>query len=265
MNCVICGTVKNCGKDIQKVYNNMLEIGKLFNEYKIIFCYDHSKDNSLFLLNNFVKSNPNVILHINRDIPFKERTFNLAKARNTYIKIIQERFANYQYMVVMDCDEVSSSPIKLNILQKHLLNSQAGDILSFNKNFYYDSWALSIQPYFINCHLFGSVGSQKSLQYVNQLLKKTHPDHYVRCLSAFNGFAIYKINKVLNCHYNGSIKNISLLPKPLVKKNIRLFNGIKNKMFVDCEHKFFHFMAVLKNKAKCRISPDILFDSAWKG
>jgi len=265
MKCVICGTVKNCGKDIQKVYNNMVSIGSLFNEYKIIFSYDHSKDNSLQLLNLFVKKNPNVIVHVNTDPLFKDRTFNLAKARNAYLKIIQEKFRDYQYMFVMDCDEVSSSPIKINILKKHLNNSNAWDMLSFNKNYYYDSWALSIFPYFINCHFFGGIGSHKYLQHINQLLKKTNPNQYVKCLSAFNGFAIYKINKILNCHYNGSVKNISLLPKPLVKNNIRLFNGIKNRMYVDCEHKYFHFMAILKNKAKCRISPEILFDSTWKG
>ena len=82
-------------------------------------------------------------------------------------------------------------------------------------------------------------------------------------MSAFNGFAIYKIPKIVNCFYNGTTKNITLLPKHLVKRNIRLCNGIKNRMNVDCEHKFFHFLAVLRNKAKCRITPDILFDSAW--
>ena len=37
-------------------------------------------------------------------------------------------------------------------------------------------------------------------------------------------------------------------------------NKIKPKLIiVDCEHKIFHYEAVLKNKARLKISPNILF------
>lgn len=263
MKAVICGAIKNCGKDVQNVYNNMLTIASLFVEYKIIFSYDHSHDNTLSLLRNFKEKNPNVIIHVNNDKTFKDRTHNLAKARNAYVKIIRDNYSHYDYMFVIDCDEVSSSPVKLDILKKHLNKSNAWDILSFNKRIYYDSWALSIAPYFINCHLFGGKGSRIYSQYVSNLLKRTPPNQYLRCLSAFNGFAIYKIKKILNCSYNGTNKNISMLPRFFVRRNIYLLKGISTPIGVDCEHKHFHFAAVLKNKAKCRITPDIIFESKW--
>jgi len=57
MNCCICGTVKNCGPYLNKVLNNMVKIGSIFDEYQIIIYYDHSTDNTLEIIKNFQKNN----------------------------------------------------------------------------------------------------------------------------------------------------------------------------------------------------------------
>ena len=43
MNCCICGTVKNVGPYLDKIFSNIEKIGALFENYVIIFYYDHSK------------------------------------------------------------------------------------------------------------------------------------------------------------------------------------------------------------------------------
>ena len=48
--CCICGTVKNCGKYLEKVLENMETIGAIFSSFKIIISYDVSIDNSLEIL-----------------------------------------------------------------------------------------------------------------------------------------------------------------------------------------------------------------------
>ena len=48
--CCICGTVKNCAPFLEKVFNNIETIGKLFDDYKIIIAYDNSVDDSLAIL-----------------------------------------------------------------------------------------------------------------------------------------------------------------------------------------------------------------------
>jgi hypothetical protein len=40
MNCLICGTVRNIGGYIDRVYVNMLLVSELFNDYEIILYYD---------------------------------------------------------------------------------------------------------------------------------------------------------------------------------------------------------------------------------
>ena len=53
MNCCICGPVKNCGKYLDKVLNNIEKIGALFDEYDIIIYYDKSCDNTLDKLKKY--------------------------------------------------------------------------------------------------------------------------------------------------------------------------------------------------------------------
>jgi hypothetical protein len=258
-SCCICGTVKNCGKYLLKVFENIKNIGSLFNEYQVVLCVDYSTDDTFKILDDIKKKHSNVIIHINRDKLFKDRTNNLTKARNKYLNIIRNKFMNYDYFIVMDCDNVCEKMTNINILKKHLENSDKWDGLTFNKKPYYDAWALSINPYFINCHWF--VDWDKYSKYVTSLLKNCNQDEYISCLSAFNGFAIYKLSYFIHSYYNdNTLENLKCIPKHLIKQNMNLMNNkIKKFNKLDCEHKIFHYNAILKHQAKLMISPNILF------
>ena len=57
MNCCIRGTVKNVGPYLDKIFSNIEQLGALFENYVIIFYYDHSTDNTLqkmFILFKFL-------------------------------------------------------------------------------------------------------------------------------------------------------------------------------------------------------------------
>ena len=49
-SCCICGIVKDCAPYLERVLNNMEQIGSIFNKYVIILCYDKSGDNTLKIL-----------------------------------------------------------------------------------------------------------------------------------------------------------------------------------------------------------------------
>lgn len=260
MSCVICGTVRNCAKYLKNIFINMTKIGSLFEKYHIIICYDKSYDNSLSLINEFSKNNSNVIVHINTDVLFKERTENLSKARNTYLDIIRNKFIDYQYFIVMDCDDVCASPVQLNTLKYHLSHSDKWDGLTFNKKYYYDAWALSINPFYVNCHWFYNYNIY--IKYITNLLRSCTSTNYVSCLSSFNGFAIYKTSYFINGIYSDkTLDNLKYIPKNKINFNLSIMNKYlkHNLIIVDCEHKVFHYEAVLKKKARLKISPNILF------
>jgi hypothetical protein len=149
------------------------------------------------------------------------------------------------------------------------LYDDSWDSLSFNKKEYYDIWALSIRPYMFSFMHYKDggkvVGDMKN--YVENLLASLPPNTLLKCASAFNGFAIYKTRKFLNCKYDGSPR-LDLIPSSFLARNAKANNShiVLNKTFgeansinEDCEHRAFHLDAIRKNNARIRISPDILF------
>jgi glycosyltransferase involved in cell wall biosynthesis len=257
--CCICGTVKNCGPYLEKVFKNMEIIGKLFQEFKIIISYDQSSDNSLDILLKYQSKNPdNFILHIEKEPLLEYRTHNIARARNKCLDIIRSKFSNYDYFIMMDCDDVCSEPILLENLLYYLIVNTEWDSLSFNRKTYYDTWALSKYPFvFSNMHFRNPDILKK---YIENIIQKTPPKTLIPCLSAFNGFAIYRTNKFITYYYDPKPR-LDLIPKHLLENNIKVAGPIylKGKAgIVDCEHRSFHLMAI-NDGARIRIAPEIIF------
>lgn len=258
--CCICGTIKNCEPYLQKVFKNIETIGQIFEDYKIIIAYDKSNDNSLSFLNNYKINNPEkMILHINTDMVSNFRVYNITKARNKCLETIRKQFSDYEYFIMIDCDDVCSKPIKLELLLYYLTINPEWDALTFNTKPYYDLWALSKYPYSFSCMHFANWKSWGT--FIEQIIANTPPKTLISCLSAFNGFGIYRTNKFINCYYDGKPR-LDLLPKHLLEANEKIAGPIYlqgKAALVDCEHRSFHLMAINNNNARIRIAPEILF------
>lgn len=256
--CCICGTVKNCGPFLNKVFKNMETIGNIFNDYRIIIAYDKSNDNSLNILKKYQETNNKFILHIEDKLPTPYRTHNIARARNKCLDIIRQNFNDYEYFIMIDCDDVCSKPVNLQHLLYYLTSNTEWDSLSFNKKPYYDTWALSKIPYvFSNMHFQNPEYYGK---FIEQIIQNTPKGTLIPCISAFNGFAIYRTNKFINYYYDPKPR-LDLIPKHLIEKNIQLCGPmyLKGKAgLVDCEHRSFHLMAINAG-ARIRIAPEIIF------
>lgn len=264
MKCVFCGTVKNCALHLEKVFKNIEQLGALFDSYKIVVYCDKSKDNSHELLNAYGKINPQLMFYFNPTPVSRYRTHRLAHARNECIKMVYTKFPDYPYFIMMDFDDVCSEPVKVDVLKKYLHqdHEDTWDALSFNKNPYYDIWALSIHPYPFS---FQHLQKNTSLQ-MKDRLSELMKHGLVSCMSAFNGFAIYRTSKFVNCWYDGTLR-LDLLPanytKAVLHQIENTFNfgrlGTERSVLEDCEHRSFHIMAINKNGARIRIAPEILF------
>lgn len=256
--CCICGLVKNCAPYLEQVFTNIQIIASQFNEYKIIFAYDESSDNSLSILRNFADNNPNIIIHIETEKPSFYRVYNIARARNHCLQIIRKYFSHYDYFIMIDCDDVCSGQMDISILNYYMTHNIEWDALSFARMPYYDTWALSKYPYvFSNMHF---ANYNNVVNFIENIIKNTLNGTLIPCLSAFNGFAIYRTNKFIKYFYDYRPR-LDLLPIHLIKNQLRIcgpmyFKG-KAKM-IDCEHRSFHLMAV-NDGARIRIAPEILF------
>lgn len=256
--CCICGAVKNCGPYLNKVFQNIETVGKIFEDYRIILSYDHSSDDSLKILQEYQLTNNKFILHIQTEPLTQYRTHNIARARNKCLDIIRTNFSDYTYFIMIDCDDVCSEPVRIEYILYYLTIHTEWDSLSFNKEPYYDTWALSKYPYvFSNMHFKNPEGYRT---FIEKIIKETPNRTLIPCLSAFNGFAIYRTNLFINYFYDPKPR-LDLIPKHLIEKNIQLCGPmyLKDKAaIVDCEHRSFHLMAV-KNGARIRIAPEVIF------
>ena len=259
MNCCICGAVKNVGKYLDKIFSNIEKIGSLFENYVIIFYYDHSTDNTLQKMKEYQAKvgQDKFIFYVNKIEISKYRTHRIANARNNCLQMIREKFSTWLYFMMIDCDDKCSEDVKTQVLQKYLRRND-WDSLSFNKTDYYDIWALSIRPYMFSCHHFNTNQLNTMQKYITKLLKEIPKGGLLKCASAFNGFAIYRTNKFLNCTYDGNFR-LDLLPSNYLKENIKVCNSGIHLGPQDCEHRSFHLEAIQKNGARIRISPEIVF------
>jgi hypothetical protein len=270
MNCCICGPVKNCGKYLKKVLENMSRIGSLFNEYKIVLFYDHSTDDSFRILKEYQLKDKNMIFYVNKSPTSKYRTHNIANARNKCLEYVKQHKDTFPYFIMMDTDDVNCKNVNLNVLES-CLKREDWDGLSFNTNpHYYDIWGLSISPFcFSYNHFQNNFAYHKIIR--DYVMHKLHmlknDDELLECISSFNGFSIYRTEKFLNAYYDGTVR-LDLFPKEFIlahanaqKSAILVYKDyghIKGK-YEDCEHRSFHRMASLYSNAKIKISRKVLF------
>jgi len=268
MNCCFCGPVKNCSPYLNQVFKNIEMIGSLFDDYKIIIYYDKSTDNTLEILKKYQLKNNRLLFYVNKQPTSPFRTHNIAVARNHCLNYIKTNAQQFPFFIMMDFDEVNAKHCNPEIIKKYL-KREDWDGLSFNTTpAYYDIWGLSIYPYcFSYNHFKNNVQNYKMIQkYVTSLLDKTPENSLLPCLSAFNGFSIYRTNKFLDTYYDGRIR-LDLISKENMKShmNISKSNIIYKKYitvdgrYEDCEHRAFHLQAIKNSGAKIRISRDIVF------
>jgi hypothetical protein len=269
MKCCICGAVKNVGGYLDRIFSNMEKIGTLFEDYVIILHYDPSNDDTLQKLKDYQAKNSKLKFYVNKEIMSKSRTHRIAYARNSCLQMIRANYREYGMFIMMDCDDVCSSEVRLDVLKKYLYRND-WDSLSFNKSGdYYDAWALSIRPYIFSFRHYKNPDKIRDQMkyYVTDLLSKLPQNGLLRCASAFNGFALYKTKKFLNCNYDGRAR-FDLIPKnylinnSIVNNSELIFNprfGSEETIHEDCEHRAFHLEAIHKNGSVICISPEVLF------
>lgn len=270
MKCCICGTVRNCGKFLDKVFINMEKLGAIFTDYKIFVFYDKSNDNTLDKLKKYKIKNPKFDFYENKTLISPYRTHRLAHARNYCLNYIKQlNVSEYPYFIMMDCDDVNCKEVRPQKLVKYLKRND-WDSLSFNtKPNYYDIWGLSIYPYCFSYNHFrkSEIHNHGVIQrFINKKLRELKPGKLLRCISSFNGLSIYRTSCFIDCHYDGNVR-LDLLPRHYLEAHAKVamspliyhdYGHIKGK-YEDCEHRAFHISAINKNNARIMITNEILF------
>ena len=264
----------------------------LFYKVTVVAFYDHSSDKSHSILETFKKQYESVcaetfkMIIVDNNTNGKNmrmdygggrnaavrafdtsRTARIAVARNGILHVIRGLYKRgffNKYFIMMDSNEYACvGKINIPTLCSAFERSDEWDSVSFNRDAgYYDYWALSYDKYIYS--IFHVANKDETLSNIRtdfevklnnakSTKEKTDKNYdFIPVYSSYNGFAIYKSDKFLNCSYSSNI-DITLFPKKLLPPQII------NKFTNDCEHRKFHLEAIKKNKARIVVSPLSIF------
>ena len=279
-NIAFCLTLKNVDIYLPYIINNLEKLAHYIENVFIIFIYDNNDDKSIEILNEYkIKSNNIIILRkiINND---KLRTHRLENARNEYLNIIYNELKNIDYHIVIDSDDINVNEWNIELILKQFENP-IWDILSFNRKKYYDIWALLYDNFQYPCWGYGDNCGEVINFIENDISNKLEnlDDDLMECYSSFNGFSIYKTEKLKNIRYSGkwidvkdmiytlNIENTIKFLQKNINNSIKVYEEgqINNNNTIDkneiCEHIYYNLKAKIEKNLNIYICKHKLDDT----
>lgn len=200
---IVCGCTKNSAGYIYKHLENLYSIAPLFKTFKVLVYENNSTDNTVEILKQF-KQTHLYFDYISEKLSIHHRTDVLAHGRNTLVSHTN----GFEYMIMSDLDDVMQT---FNPEQIHYLfeTTEWDGLLANCVGKYYDIWALRIErdKWTPDCPFqiidFDCWEQPNGREIVSKYQKKIPvSDKLIPVTSAFGGFGIYKVNKLIG-KYNG--------------------------------------------------------------
>lgn len=258
------GCARNNGAHLDKSLTLMEEMRQLFSPESIICIIENdSTDNTVEKLQQFEQTHNNVYIYKFNGLAQKvpKRTVRLAFCRNFIVNIIQSKYADFDYFINIDLDNILCNDT-INGLKRCFEIEQPWDALFANSlPVYYDIWALRSKQLGITYDCWDRIhhDAQKGIPYyiskvphVKAFQKTINPeDNLIEVQSAFGGFGIYKVAAIRDCKYVGEIAQCE-------------FNETTACNAECCEHVHFHYDMISKNNAKLFIAPFLIVTTAME-
>ena len=269
MKIALCFCVRNCAIYLKSIFLNIARFRLINPDLYCVFVYDNCRDSSAAILLDYQRKHNNVIIKTIKNTN-PNRTVRISNARNECLSIVYNEIANVDYHVMIDCDNVNIIAWDINLLSYYLNQNQDWDCITFNRPLFYDIWALLFDNYKQHCYGFNVTNSEHIISIMHKAIckkLKECPTDSIEVLSAFNGFAMYRTQKLKGCFYDGLYANVkSFITKEYQQKTIEQFKKhnlhltINHNYIECCEHIHYHLLA-LKNGCKIKLSKFNLFQS----
>jgi hypothetical protein len=220
---------------LKYVFKNIesLKNSYIFEKINVIIFYDKSFDKSLEIIESYLNILDIKIMMNQKIIDPCFKVDNICTARNYILEFIRQNYTDYEYFIMMDSNNYSCiGNIRIDELKNILKKSDEWDAISFDRIAgYYDWWALSFDPFIYSIYHFenyGPVLDKMKDEFLKILNNSKKENKLIQVYSAFNGFAIYKTNKFINCSYN-TVIDFNYLPYEIFEKELILTNQKINK------------------------------------
>ena len=214
-NIVFAGVIQNASKHLPKILKNIESLSRLTSESAYIFVENDSTDSTKSDLQIWGSKKKNFkLISLDGLNQLPARTVRLEILRNTYIEIIKqsEILSKFNYLIVMDMDEIGAYPFDLDISANALRyldeNSTRAGVFANQIGIYYDMWALrskKLCPFDIWQEVLDYSHKHKvsdqtafSETFEKRILSLDINSAPFEVDSAFGGFGIYKMGFITN-------------------------------------------------------------------
>lgn len=197
---------KNVQPHIYNVIKNVEAYTSLAKDHFVLFVDGYSTDLTYDVCKSWCIQDPSRRMAVRQPSKQLPRPLSLSEARNMYMSLLEDKFGEKVFLLMLDADEVNASPIDL----KGFLtcwNYPSWDMMGANQSkVYYDVWALRNAECPTDCwDMVRATGNRK--KYVDDLQipkPSTHP--LIECQSCFGGAGLYYTPKLSGNRY------VSFLP-----------------------------------------------------
>lgn len=182
-----------------------------WNFAKLVIGADDRKVEEVFT-SHFSKSN----VHFVKDSSARgRRTVRIANCRNQLLKYIHGDSSTLDpsirdniWILMLDLDESNTPHMNVSSLNYVVKHSQRWTAVSFNREDYYDIWALRYHRFDVNLwnvspDINFSIKLTDIIAYDIERELNHSVDPFYQVYSAFNGLALMKFNETMGCEFNG--------------------------------------------------------------
>jgi hypothetical protein len=238
--------VVGCGKEVEKHFHGIKKnIELLINQFEDFRIKIYSDSSSFESFLNWSKDDPNHVVVVKEEFQHISRTVRIAFGRNMLLSMIKHEandsmfISKEIFVVVLDFDDVNISPIDMDVFSNVMRRKNEWDVVTFHRQNYYDIWSLRYSRFDVNIWNFGLMSHTLrdiiEADIVSLLDTSDPKGSFFPVISAFNGFAIYKMDTFGNCTYDGT----NAAEKSLFPRNT-IYNISRSSIIEDCEHVSLH-------------------------
>ena len=140
--------VRNCEPALPNVLENIGRMAGLYSGSAFVFLENDSTDRSRDILQSWCSTAPEARLLTFDGLAgcCPIRTVRLALLRNRYLSILRTEYADYDHLIIVDCDDINAGPIDSDCFRRAVefleSDSAHAGVFAGQGGLYYDLWAL---------------------------------------------------------------------------------------------------------------------------
>ena len=261
---VIAGCMRDCAEHIPAVLQNVERIAALYEQAAFVFVENDSKDDTKAVMKEWCSQRPRAQFlsfdGLGQSRPI--RTVRLETARNKFLATTKSDYADYDHLVVLDCDNINTKPMDFTAFS-HAIDflesrTDCAGVFANQDGPYYDMWTLrhpqrcprDIWEEVFDCASSLGVSDQEAFDrtFARRIFSLPADAEPLEVDSAFGGFGIYKIRSILKNSraYLGHKRKVVMTPQGPVEAGWQTCEHVAfNAGFREQGEKLFVFPSLI--------------------